>query len=123
LPPDRLAGAGCARYRTGAGGAHDVFKALAAFEGCLDMTKASSSLALAAAVALGVLSQPGAAAAQPSGYAAPRGNWMVGPGYFGFSGYPWAGPPFAWPTLKPAYGCYFTRARLQNAWRRVEVCS
>ena len=22
---------------------------------------------------------------------------MVGPGYFGFSGYPWPGPPFAWP--------------------------
>ena len=48
---------------------------------------------------------------------------MVGPGFFGFSGYPWPGPPFAWPIPKPAYGCYFTRARLENAWRRVEVCS
>jgi hypothetical protein len=87
------------------------------------MTKGSASLAFAAAVALGVLSQPGPAKAQPYGYAAPRGNWIVGPGYFGFSGYPWAGPPFASPTPKPAYGCYFTRARIQNAWRRVEVCS
>ncbi|HLX98344.1 MAG TPA: hypothetical protein VKR62_06590 [Roseiarcus sp.] len=88
------------------------------------MTKASSALALAAAVALGVLSQPGAARAQPYGhYAGPQGNWIVGPGYFGFSGYPWAGPPFAWPNPTPAYGCYFTRARLRNAWRRVEVCS
>ena len=42
---------------------------------------------------------------------------MVGPGFFGFSGYPWPGPPFASPTLKPTYGCYFTRARLKNAWR------
>ena len=88
------------------------------------MTKASASLALAAALTLGVFSQPGAAKAQPYGhFAGPQSNWIVGPGYFGFSGYPWAGPPFAWPNPKPAYGCYFTRARLQNAWRRVEVCS
>ena len=87
------------------------------------MTKASASLALAAAVALGALAQPEAAKAQPYSYAAPQGNWIVGPSYFGFSGYPWAGPPLAWPTPKPAYGCYFTRARVQNAWRRVEVCS
>ena len=87
------------------------------------MTKASASLAFAAAVALAMFCQSGAAKAQQYGYAAPRGNWIVGPGYYGFSGYPWTGPPFGWPILKPAYGCYFTRARLQNAWRRVEVCS
>jgi hypothetical protein len=23
---------------------------------------------------------------------------------------------------QPRYGCYFTRARMNNAWRRVEVC-
>jgi len=88
------------------------------------MTKASALFALAAAAALAVLSQSGAAKAQPYGhYAGPQGNWIVGPGYFGFSGYPWAAPPVAWPIPKPAYGCYFTRARIQNAWRQVEVCS
>ena len=44
-------------------------------------------------------------------------------GYFGFSGFPWPGPPFAWPDPRPTYGCYMTRARLKNAWREVEVCS
>lgn len=82
------------------------------------------ALSLAAAIAgLGVISQSGLANAQQYSYPHERMGWIVGPGYFGFSGYPWAGPPFAWPTLKPTYGCYFTRARLQNAWRRVEVCS
>jgi hypothetical protein len=86
------------------------------------MTKATASLA-AGVLALAVLSQPGAAEAQPFAYPPEPVAWMVGPGYFGFSGYPWPGPPFAWPVLKPAYGCYDTRARLKDAWRRVKVCS
>jgi len=84
------------------------------------MIKAAPSLA-AAVLALGVLSQPSAAEAQP--YPPEPVAWMVGPGYFGFSGIPWPGPPFAWPVLRPTYGCYFTTARLKGAWRRVEVCS
>jgi hypothetical protein len=96
---------------------------LTAIEEHLDMTKAAASFAVAAVVALGVLSQASAAKAQPYVYPPQRVDWMVGPGYFGFSGFPWPGPPFAWPTLKPTYGCYFTRARLKNAWREVEVCS
>jgi hypothetical protein len=86
------------------------------------MTKAAASFA-AGLLALAVFSQPWAAEAQPFGYPPEPVAWMVGPGYFGFSGYPWPGPPFAWPLLKPAYGCYYTRAHIQDAWRRVEVCS
>lgn len=85
------------------------------------MTKAAAVLTAAVIVGFGVFSQPGAAKAQL--YNSHRADWTVGPGYFGFSSYPWPGPPFASPILKPTYGCYFTRARLQNAWRRVEVCS
>jgi hypothetical protein len=87
------------------------------------MGKAAVLLAAAAIVGLGLLAQTGAARAQRYAYPHARVGWMVGPGFFGFSGYPWPGPPFAWPIPKPAYGCYFTRARLENAWRRVEVCS
>jgi len=87
------------------------------------MAKAAVWLAAAAVAGLGVLSQPGAAQAQRYTYPHERVGWMVGPGFFGFSGYPWPGPPFAWPTPRQNYGCYFTRARLENAWRRVEVCS
>ncbi|HSU99734.1 MAG TPA: hypothetical protein VLI91_06485 [Roseiarcus sp.] len=86
------------------------------------MTKAAASLMGAAVLALAVLSQPSAAEAQIYTYPHARTGWTVAPGFFGFSGYPWPGPPFAQPTPKPAYGCYFTRARLQSAWRRVEVC-
>jgi hypothetical protein len=85
------------------------------------MTKAAVSLAIGAVLAFGVLSQPSGAKAQL--YNSHRAGWMVGPGYFGFSSYPWPGPPFASQIPKPTYGCYFTRARLQNAWREVEVCS
>ena len=87
------------------------------------MTKPAASLAAVALLGLSVLGQPSAAKAQPYGYPPERVDWTVGPGYFGFSGHPWPGPPFASPTLRPAYGCYFTRARLKNAWREVEVCS
>ena len=51
------------------------------------MTKAAASLA-AAVLAAGVLSQPGAAKAQPYAYPPDPVAWMVGPGYYGFSGYP-----------------------------------
>jgi hypothetical protein len=87
------------------------------------MTKAAASVVGAAALALGVLCQSSASKAQIYHYPGHRVGWTVGPGYFGVSGYPWPGPPFASPILKPTYGCYFTRARLQNAWREVEVCS
>ena len=85
------------------------------------MKQVANSLA-AAVLAIGVLTAPGAAEAQPSAYPPAPVAWIVGPGFFGFSGYPWPGPPFAWPVRTPAYGCYFTRARLKDAWRRVEVC-
>jgi hypothetical protein len=87
------------------------------------MTKAASSLALVALFGLGALVQPNPVKAQPYGYPPERVEWIVGQGYFGFSGIPWPGPPFASPILRPTYGCYFTRARLGNAWREVEVCS
>ena len=87
------------------------------------MTKATASLMGGAVLALGVLSLSSAAQAQRWVYPPERVDWKVGPGYFGFSGYPWPGPPFASPDLKPTYGCYFTRARLKSAWREVEVCS
>jgi hypothetical protein len=53
------------------------------------------------------------------------GLWLLlhpRPGYFGISGIPWPGPPFASPIPKPAYGCYFTHAHLKGAWRQIEVC-
>ena len=37
-------------------------------------------------------------------------------------GHPAGGPPWATPVPVAGYGCYFTRARIRNAWRRVEVC-
>ena len=87
------------------------------------MTKVPASLAAIALFGLGVLGQPSPANARPYGYPPERVDWRVGPGYFGFSGYPTPGPPFAWPDLRPTYGCYFTHARVKNAWREVEVCS
>ena len=60
------------------------------------MTKAAASLA-AAVLGLGVLSQPSAAEAQPYAYPPDPVAWMVGPGYFGFSGFPWPGPPSLGP--------------------------
>ncbi len=70
-----------------------------------------------------VLAQPAAAWAQTFAYPPHPVAWIVGPGYSGFSGIPWPGPPFAWPIRTPSYGCYVTRARVKNAWRQVEVCS
>jgi hypothetical protein len=37
-------------------------------------------------------------------------------------GHPAVGLPWAAPVPATRYGCYFTRARISNAWRRVEVC-
>ncbi len=84
------------------------------------MTRAEPRL-FAAALGLGVLFG-GPVEAQPFVYPPEPVAWRVGPGYFGFSGYPWPGPPFASPVLGPTAGCYDARARLKNAWRRVEVC-
>jgi hypothetical protein len=89
----------------------------------IGMTKAAASLMGAGFLAFGIISLSSAAQAQRWVYPPDRVDWKVGPGYFGFSGYPWPGPPFAWPDIRPTYGCYFTRARLKNAWRQVEVCS
>jgi hypothetical protein len=96
---------------------------LAAIDRDLGMTKAAVSMIGAAILALGVVSLSSAAQAQRWNYPPERVDWKVGPGFFGFSGYPWPGPPFASPDLRPTYGCYFTHARLKNAWREVEVCS
>lgn len=80
---------------------------------------------LVAALALGVLSPPNSAVAEPFAYPPQPVAWIVAPGYSGFSGIPWPGPPFAWPIRAPAYGCYVSRSRLRlkGAWRQIEVCS
>jgi hypothetical protein len=87
------------------------------------MTRIQASLMGAAALALGVFSHSNPAAAQRWVYPPERVDWMVAPGAFGFSGFPWPGPPIGSPVLRPTLGCYFTRARIENAWREVEVCS
>jgi hypothetical protein len=83
-----------------------------------------SAALLVGFLAAGVISPPAAALAQPF-YPPQPVAWIVAQGYFGFSGIPWPGPPFAWPIRAPAYGCYVsrTRLRLQGAWREIEVCS
>jgi hypothetical protein len=86
------------------------------------MTKAKGWLT-AAVLALGVVAQAGAGWAQPAAYPPNPVDWVVAPGYSGFSGIPWPGPPFAWPIRTPVYGCYLTRAHVKDAWREVEVCS
>ncbi len=87
------------------------------------MTKSAASLA--AVLALGVLSGPSAAVAEPFAYPPNPVAWIVGPSYFGVSGIPWPGPPFAWPIRTPSYGCYVSRTRLKlkGAFRLIEVCS
>ena len=61
------------------------------------MTKAAASLTAIAIFGLGVVGQLSAAKAQPYGYPPERVQWTVAPGYFGFSGFPWPGPPFYSP--------------------------
>jgi hypothetical protein len=85
------------------------------------MTKAAASLA-AALLGLNVLSQSCSAEAQPSAYPPNPVAWIVAQGLSGYSGYPWPGPPWAWPIPAPRLGCYDFRQRLAGAWRRVEVC-
>jgi hypothetical protein len=94
---------------------------LPVIEESLHVTKSTASLV--ALLATGVLSPPIAAVAEPFAYPPKPVAWVVGPGYFGFSGIPWPGPPFAWPIRTPSYGCYVSRVDLKGARRRVEVCS
>jgi hypothetical protein len=86
------------------------------------MTKAKPSVA-AAIFALCLLAQAGAAWAWSPTYPPNPVAWVVAEGYFGFSGIPWPGPPFAWAIRTPSYGCYLTRAHVKDVWREVEVCS
>ena len=113
----RLAGVDCARYRIAGLSWRAAIDGISTWAKPLLRSQPSLSLVSAS------FAQPSAVKAQPYVYPPERVDWMVGPGYFGFSGYPWPGPPFAWPVLRPTYGCYMTRARLKNAWRQVEVCS
>ncbi|MBV8104223.1 MAG: hypothetical protein JO223_06295 [Hyphomicrobiales bacterium] len=47
--------------------------------------------------------------------------WLAG-GLDNLLNGPIDGPPWAVPVPVPRYGCYFTRTRLNGAWRREEVC-
>ncbi len=84
------------------------------------MTKAAASLAVA--LLLGALFQACSAGAQSSAYPPKRVAWIVGQGFSGYRGYPWAGPPWDWPIPTPKHGCYAFRQYLAGAWRRVEEC-
>jgi len=77
---------------------------------------------LVAVLATGALCPPSLAVAEPFTYPPNPVAWVVGPGYSGFSGIPWPGPPFAWPIRTPSYGCYVSHVDLKGAWRQVEVC-
>jgi hypothetical protein len=83
-----------------------------------------SAASLVVVLVLGLLSSPSAAVAEPFAYPPKPVAWIIAPGYFGFSGYPWPGPPFASPIQTPAYGCYLSRTRvgLKGSSREVEVC-
>ncbi len=80
---------------------------------------------MAAALAAAILAlslSPGAASTDwlSSGFANPQPSgtsWTDA-----ILGHPAGGPPWATPVPVARYGCYFTRARISNAWRRVEVC-
>ena len=48
------------------------------------------------------------------------GAYFGGGGGDGRNAYPWTDHSLLSPA--PSIGCYFTRARADNAWRRVEVC-
>ena len=77
--------------------------------------------ALAAAIlALSLLSSAASADWFVSGFANPQPSgtsWTDA-----ILGHPAGGPPWATPVPVARYGCYFTRARISNAWHRVEVC-
>ena len=81
----------------------------------------TSATALAAVI-LTLMLAPGAASAQsffatPDDAAASRTSWTDA-----ILGAASSGPPWAVPVPAARLGCYFTRARIRNAWRRVEVC-
>jgi hypothetical protein len=81
-----------------------------------------TSAAALAAVILALSLTPNAARADWlfSGFANPQPSgvsWTDA-----ILGHPAGGPPWATPVPATRYGCYFTRARLNDAWRRVEVC-
>ena len=119
---DRLAGADRARYRIAT--AANERSERGRDRGDLGMTKAAASLMAAAVLA-----------ARRSFSAEARSKLSRRPirpsGSTGWSARATlASAAFRGPdrrslrrTLRPTYGCYFTRARLKNAWREVEVCS
>lgn len=80
----------------------------------------TSATALAA-IFLALTLAPGAASAQSifgtPDAAPPRTSWTDA-----ILGSTSSGPPWGVPVPTPRLGCYFTRARISNAWRRVEVC-
>ncbi len=47
------------------------------------------------------------------------GGAFFGGGGDGRNAFPWTAPG---PRTQGSLGCYFTRTRVDNAWRRVEVC-
>jgi len=80
---------------------------------------------LAAALALGLLAASGAARAEDFIDLDNPGGWMLVPEWlFGAAGTAFGAAlhPRPIPILAPRLGCYFTRERLEGAWRRVEVC-
>jgi len=85
----------------------------------------TASTALAAAIALStLLAAPAEAQSRPpdfGGWGGPSAFLPHSPpnGEVPLIGYLWSNPGFA---PAPRIGCYFTRARMNNAWKRVEVC-
>jgi len=81
-----------------------------------------TSVAALAAAILALSLAPNAAKADWLfwGFAAPQPSGMSWTD--AILGHPTGGPPWAMPVPAARYGCYFTGARLNDAWRRVEVC-
>ncbi len=80
----------------------------------------TSAAALAATLALSLAPNGARADWLVSGFANPQPSgvsWTDA-----ILGHPAGGPPWATPAPAARYGCYFSRARLNDAWRRVEVC-
>lgn len=76
----------------------------------------------AVSLTLGVFSQPSFARGRAWVVPPDHPAWVVAEGYSGYSGYPWAGPGWAWPLNSPKVGCYEFRQHLKGAWRQVVVC-
>ena len=88
------------------------------------MNKAAAPLA-AAILALEVLAASGAARAEDWIDLDNPGGWLLVPEWiFGAVGTGFAAAlhPRPIPILAPRLGCYYTRERLDGAWRQVEVC-